>query len=64
MIKKVNLQKAVDGIPKLFEYLEVGKLNHHILNVLQVENRTLDFHIHTKSPIRRSVLKINILRSA
>ncbi len=49
MIKKVNLQKAVDNVPKLFEYLEVGRLNSHILSVLQAENRTLDFHIHTKS---------------
>jgi mannose-6-phosphate isomerase-like protein (cupin superfamily) len=49
MIKKVNLQKAVDGVSELFKYHEVGRLNRHILNVLQVENRTLDFHVHTKS---------------
>ncbi|MCL2116766.1 MAG: cupin domain-containing protein [Methanobrevibacter sp.] len=49
MIEKVNLQKAVEGVSELFQYLEIGKLNYHTLNVLQVENRTLDFHIHEKS---------------
>jgi len=49
MINKVNLQKAVDGASGLFQYLGIGKLNDHVLNVLQAENRTLDFHIHEKS---------------
>ena len=49
MINKVNLKKVVDSVTQLFQYLEIGKLNGHILNVLQVENRTLDFHIHEKS---------------
>lgn len=33
----------------LFSYLRVGKLNNHMLNVLQTENRTLDFHVHDNS---------------
>jgi len=49
VIEKVNLQKVVDGVPKLYQYLEVGRLNSHVINVLQVENRTLDFHVHTSS---------------
>lgn len=49
MINKVNLQKAVNSISELYQYLEIGKLNDHMLNVVQVENRTLDFHIHEKS---------------
>ena len=49
MIKKVNLQNAVDGVSELYKYLEIGRLNNHILHVLQVENRTLDFHIHPDS---------------
>ena len=49
MINKVNLKKAVDSVTELFHYLEIGKLNSHVLNVLQAENRTLDFHIHEKS---------------
>jgi len=49
MNNKINLQKAVDSVSGLFQYLEIGKINNHILNVLQAENRTLDFHIHEKS---------------
>ena len=45
----MNLQKAVRDVSELFKYLEIGKLNNNILNVLQVENRTLDFHIHKES---------------
>ena len=29
--------------------LGVGTLNNHMLNVLQAENRVLDFHIHERS---------------
>ena len=46
MIEKVNLKEKVDSLPELFTYLKIGKLNDHTLNVLQAENRTLDFHIH------------------
>lgn len=49
MIDKVNLKKAVNSIPELFQYLKVGTLNNHMLNVLQAENRTLDFHVHEDS---------------
>ena len=49
MIEKVNLKTAVDSVSELYQYLEIGRLNSHVLNVLQVENRTLDFHVHTAS---------------
>jgi mannose-6-phosphate isomerase-like protein (cupin superfamily) len=49
MIEKVNLKEKVNSISELFSYVRVGKLNNHILNVLQVENRTLDFHVHKQS---------------
>jgi len=49
MIKKVNLKEAVDSTVELFQYLCVGNVNDHILNVLKAENRTLDFHIHENS---------------
>ena len=49
MLQKVNLTERVNSTSKLFEYLEVGKLNNHVLNVLQAENRTLDFHTHDQS---------------
>lgn len=49
VIKKVNLKEAVNNALSLFEYMRIGKLNDHVLNVLQAENRTLDFHIHENS---------------
>ena len=49
MVKKVNLQEAVNNSLELFEYIGIGRLNDHVLNVLQAENRTLDFHIHENS---------------
>lgn len=49
MIQKVNLKEKANAIENLFEYTKVGTLNNHMLNVLQAENRTLDFHIHQNS---------------
>lgn len=49
MIQKINLKEKVNGINQLFTYLKVGQLNDHMLNVLQAENRTLDFHAHENS---------------
>lgn len=49
MIEKINLRQQADAVQKLFEYRRVGSLNNHMLNVLQAENRTLDFHVHESS---------------
>lgn len=49
MISKINLKDAADSVGGLFQYKRVGTLNDHMLNVLQAENRTLDFHIHENS---------------
>ena len=49
MIEKANLKEIVNSVPELFSYLRVGQLNDHMLNVLQAEDRTLDFHIHERS---------------
>lgn len=49
MIAKINLKEKVNSIDSLFTYLRVGKLNNNMLNVLQAENRTLDFHVHENS---------------
>jgi len=48
-LKKVNLRSSADGMTEMFEYLRVGQLNDHMLNIVQAENRTLDFHIHAES---------------
>ena len=49
MLEKVNLKAAVDSVEKLYVYEKIGRLNHHVLSVVNVENRTLDFHIHEES---------------
>ena len=49
MIEKINLRDKVNSISELFSYLRVGQLNNHVLNVLQAQDRTLDFHVHEKS---------------
>ncbi len=49
MIDKINLPEQADSVRQLFEYRRVGTLNNHMLNVLQAENRTLEFHIHEQS---------------
>ena len=49
MLEKVNIKSAVNAVEKLYVYDKVGRLNGHILSVVNVENRTLDFHIHEDS---------------
>jgi len=44
-LSKVNLLQAVEQT-ELFEYAKVGEVDGRALHVLQVENRTLDFHTH------------------
>ena len=49
MLKKVNLKKAALSVEDLYVYEKVGRLNGHILSVVNVENRTLDLHVHENS---------------
>jgi len=49
MLRKVNLNSAVDAVQNLYVYKKVGQLNGHVLSVVNVENRTLDFHVHEAS---------------
>jgi len=48
-IKKVNLLDAVNAVDRLYVYDKVGRLNEHVLSVVRVADRTLDFHIHEGS---------------
>lgn len=48
-MKAINLMKEVNEIENLYVYTKVGFLNSHVLSVVQVENRTLDFHSHEYS---------------
>ena len=45
----VNLLKEVNAVDQLYVYKKIGQLNGHILSVVQVENRTLDLHVHEGS---------------
>ena len=49
MIQKSNLKENANTIYEVFRYKRIGTLNNHMLNVLQAENRTLDFHTHENS---------------
>ncbi|MCL2409761.1 MAG: cupin domain-containing protein [Oscillospiraceae bacterium] len=49
MLSKINLADSANSVEKMFQYLQIGRLNDHVLNVLQAENRTLDFHVHEQS---------------
>lgn len=48
-MKVINLLKEVNDIESLCVYKKVGYLNSHVLSVVQVEKRTLDFHVHESS---------------
>lgn len=48
-MEKINLMEAVNAVKQLYVYEKVGALNGHILSVVNVENRTLDFHVHEHS---------------
>ena len=45
----VNLKQAAHALERLYVYDKVGKLNGHMLSAVNVENRTLDFHVHETS---------------
>lgn len=49
LVNKVNLKDEVNSVSGLFQYKRIGTLNSHMLNVLQAEDRTLDFHVHENS---------------
>lgn len=49
MIEKVNLKKSSDKITQLNEYLKIGQLNDHMLNIIHAGPRVLDFHVHEDS---------------
>jgi mannose-6-phosphate isomerase-like protein (cupin superfamily) len=48
-VGKINLLSAAADISESFKYVKVGQLNDHMLNIVKVENRTLDFHTHDDS---------------
>ncbi len=49
MIDKISLKDEVNSVNQLFQYKEICRLNNNMFNVLQAENRTLEFHSHNSS---------------
>lgn len=49
MLEKVNLMDAVNAVKGLYVYDKIARLNNNVLSVVQVANRTLDFHVHEQS---------------
>lgn len=49
MLDKINLLAEANKVNQLYVYEKVGRLNGHTLSVVNVENRTLDFHVHEDS---------------
>jgi len=45
----INLLTEANKITELYTYKKAGFLNGNILSIVQVENRTLDFHVHENS---------------
>ena len=48
-IRPINLLDEVNAVDKLYVYEKIGRLNGNVLSVVNVENRTLDFHVHENS---------------
>lgn len=48
MTDKVNIVKSAASL-SLNEYLQLGRLNDHVLTVIRTEERVLEFHVHEHS---------------
>ena len=49
MLEKVNVMNAVNAVQGLYLYEKIARMNGNVISVVQVENRTLDFHVHEHS---------------
>ena len=48
-MRVVNVLKEVNETGGLYLYKQIGILNAHVLSAVQVQQRTLDFHVHEDS---------------
>lgn len=46
---KINLIQKANEIRELYDYNKILEFNDHMMTLVKVENRTLDFHIHPDS---------------
>ena len=49
IMEAINLLEEVNNVDGLYLYKKIGALNGHVLSVVQVADRTLDFHVHPDS---------------
>ena len=49
MLKPVNILNKVNAVDKLYVYEKIGRFNGNVLSVVNVADRTLDFHVHENS---------------
>ena len=49
MITKSNFLTCAENAVNLYEYSQIGTFNDHMMNVVAVAERTLDFHVHEDS---------------
>lgn len=49
MLSKVNVLDKVNSVKGLYVYDKVGRMNGNVISVVQVADRTLDFHVHDQS---------------
>ena len=49
MLKQVNILNKVNAVDKLYVYEKIGRFNGNVLSVVNVADRTLDFHVHENS---------------
>lgn len=48
-MEKISLMQEVNSVEGLYLYKKIGHFNGNMLSVVQVENRTLDLHVHENS---------------
>ncbi|MDO5294434.1 MAG: cupin domain-containing protein [bacterium] len=48
-MKKINLLDQVNAVDQLYVYQKIARINGNVISVVNVENRTLDFHVHEHS---------------
>ena len=48
-MKATNWKREAEAVGELYVYKNVGNLNRHVLSVVNVADRTLDFHVHEGS---------------
>jgi len=49
MISKNNFLSCAKNAAELYEYTKIGGFNDHMMTVVYVADRTLDFHVHEDS---------------